>query len=133
MPTAASITVKKADGTTDIVWNLVNASGGDKTPAVFRQTSTVGTIGQRPWLSIASKSNTDGTVRRLDYTVKYPSVYTDTSSSLSQIRSTMNLTCSVAVPQDVTDTDLNEFAAQAMNLLASALSKASIVAGYAPT
>ncbi len=133
MPTAANITVKKNDGATDIVWNLVNAAGGDKTPAVFRQTTTTGTIGQRPTFQVQSKSNADGTVRRLDMKVSFPSVYTDTASSLSQIRSTMNATLSVAVPQDVTDLDLNEFAAQAMNLFASSLIKASIVSGYAPT
>lgn len=132
MPTAASITVKKADGTTDIVWNLVGAAGGDKTPAVWRQTSTVGTVGQRPTMTETSKSNADGTVRRLDLKVSFPSVYTDTSSSLSLIRSTMNATLSVAVPQDVADADLNEFAAQAMNLFSSSLVKSSIVAGYAP-
>jgi hypothetical protein len=37
MPTMASITVKKADGTTDIVYDALAASGGDNSPAAWRQ------------------------------------------------------------------------------------------------
>ena len=37
MPSMASITVKKYDGTTDIVFDALSASGGDNSPAVWRQ------------------------------------------------------------------------------------------------
>lgn len=37
MPTMANITVKKFDGTTDIVFDALSGSGGDGSPAVWRQ------------------------------------------------------------------------------------------------
>lgn len=37
MPTMANLTVKKYDGVTDIVYDALSASGGDGSPAVWRQ------------------------------------------------------------------------------------------------
>jgi len=133
MPAAANITVKKADGTTDIVWTAIAASGGDKSPAVFRSETAAGTQGQRPVLQVSARSNAAGDVRRIDISGSFPGVYTNTTTSQTEIRSKMTVQASFAVPQNVTSTDINEFAAQIPNLLASALMKSVIGAGFAPT
>lgn len=44
MPTMANITVKKADGTTDIVFDAIAGSGGDTSAARWRQ-DTGNTVG----------------------------------------------------------------------------------------
>jgi|SwirhirootsSR3_FD_contig_111_845676_length_3481_multi_7_in_0_out_0_2 hypothetical protein len=132
MTAIASIVVKKADNTTNITWSGVNGAAGNS-PALWRSTSASGTVGQQPTLSLSGKWNADQTVRRLDGKVIFPSVYTDTNSSLTKIRSTMNMSFSIAVPQDVAATDLAEFAAQATALLHDAMITGSINSGFAPT
>jgi hypothetical protein len=132
MPTAANITIKKFDGVTDIVWTLLSASGGDASPAIWRSETATGTKGQRPLFSMVSRWNGPKTARRLDWTMTYPSVYTDSSSSLTQVRDTSVMTGSCVMPTGSADTDLNEAGAQFPNLLASALIKSALIAGFAP-
>jgi len=132
MTAAADIVVKAADGTTNSTWNLITASGGDKTPALWRANAATGTLGQKPTFTISGRWNAAGDVRRIDFKGTFPSTYEDTSSSLTQVRSTMTMTASFAVPQNVADVDLAEFAAQMTNLIASSLGKASVNTGFAP-
>lgn len=132
MPAAANITVKKNDGTTDIVYTLVSASGGDKSPFIARSQTAVGTVGQQPYISVQSRSNGDNTARRVEGKVVFPSVYTDTAQSLTKIRSTAILEFSAVLPLDIANADALEFAAQSTNLLAAALMKSTLAVGYAP-
>ncbi len=133
MATAADITVKKNDGTTDIVYNLVAASGGDRQPAVFRCNAAAGTLGQKPTFSIVARANAAGNVRRVDFSGSYPSVYTNSSTGQTEVRAVMNFQATFAVPQNVTSTDINEFAAQMMHLLGSSLPVGAVQTGFAPT
>jgi hypothetical protein len=133
MPTAANLTVKKNDGTTDIVWTNISAAGGDKSPAVWRSATASGTQGQQPSLTMTARSNQDGTVRRVDVNAKFPSVYTNSATGQTEVRSVMTFSGSFAVPQNVAATDINEFSAQIPNLIATALTKSVIASGYAPT
>lgn len=133
MTAAASMTVKKNDGTTDVTYNLLAASGGDKSPAVYRNTAAVGTGGQQPQITIQSRDNGDKTARRVDINFVFPSVYTDTASSLTQIRSKVVATLSVAIPLNVTSTDAVEAGAQFAHLLNTAQVIAVLQNGYAPT
>lgn len=132
MATIADITVKKADGTTNVVWAALNGAAANS-PAQWRNTSATGSMGQQPLFSLSGKWNAKSDVRRLDGKITYPSVYTETTTSLTKVRSAPALTFSIAVPQDIATADLNEFAAQATNLLASALIQSSIKSGFAPT
>lgn len=133
MTTAANITIKKNDGTTDIVWSLLAASGGDKSPAVWRSTTATGTGGQQPQVTLQSRSNGENTARRVDITFVYPSVYTDSSSSLTQIRSKMIGNVSFVLPLDVTAADALEAGAQMAHLFNSANFISALQTGYAPT
>lgn len=133
MPSASSLTVKKNDGTTDVTYTLLAASGGDKSPAVWRQTSADGTGGQQPSLQISSRNNGDLTARRVDMTYVYPSVYTDSSSGLTKVRSKVVASVSVAIPLDILTADANEAAAQLAHLMNSSLLVSVLQGGYAPT
>lgn len=133
MATASDITIKKADGTTSILWSVVAASGGDNAPAFWRSNTASGTLGQRPTFQISSRWNGPKDARRIDMQVVFPSVYTDTSSSLTQVRSKGILSVSAVLPMDMTDTDRTEFAAQAANLIDSAMATGTLSSGYAPT
>lgn len=133
MTTAADITIKKADGTTDILWSLLAGSGGDTAPAIWRSNTAAGTIGQRPTFSISSKWNGPKTARRVDMSGSFPSVYTNTSTGQTEVRGSIPMTVSFAVPANIAQTDLNEAAAQLSNLVATVLAKSAVSTGYAPS
>nr|QDH90922.1 MAG: hypothetical protein H1Rhizo26FD577_000002 [Leviviridae sp.] len=133
MTAAANLTVKKNDGTTDIVYSLLAASGGDKSPAVWRSATAPGTGGQQPSLQIQSRNNGDNTGRRVDMTFVYPSVYTDAASSLSKVRSKVVATVSMLIPLDITAADALEAGAQFAHLLNNATVLPTFQNGYAPT
>lgn len=133
MAAATDITVFKYDGTTSILWSLISASGGDKSPALWRSGTATGTVGQKPTLSISARPNNDGTVRRVDIGCKFPAVYTNSTTGQTEVRSVAVFTGSYAVPQNMSSADIQEFAYQLGNLLTTTLIKNTIVAGFAPT
>lgn len=132
MPSMANITVKKNDTVTDITYTIISASGGDKSPAVWRS-NTVGTAaGQRPEFRLTSRPNGDGTARRVEGSYSYPSLTTGSDGKIN-VASRFNLTFSGIVPVAMLDADLNEGVSQSLHLLATTLVKDSFKAGFAPT
>jgi hypothetical protein len=132
MPTAANITIKKDDGATDVTYSLVSASGGDKSPAIWRNNSATGTPGQRPELRVSSRNNGDNTARRVEIQFTYPSVYTDTATSTTKVGARANFSGSFVMPGTMPDIDAAEFGAQIGNLIAASLIEDSITLGFAP-
>jgi hypothetical protein len=132
MPDMANITVKKDDGTTDVTYSVVTASGGDKSPAVWRDNGFGGTPGQRPELRLASQPNGDGTGRKLVGSFTYPSLYTDTSTGLTKVGTRANFQFTAFMPAEMPDAFAAEFGAQIGNLLAAALIEDCLTIGYAP-
>lgn len=133
MPTMADITIKKNDGTTDVTYTAVTASGGDKSPAVWRSNSFGGTPGQRPEVRMTSQSTANNSGRKFEITVVYPEIYTDSNTSLTQISSRAQFTATGFVPANMADASAEEFGAQVGNLLAASLLEAAMTVGYAPT
>lgn len=133
MPQIADVTVKKADGTTNIIFSGISGAGGDASPAVFRSVSAPGTTGQKPTIKITSRDSGDKATRRIVIDAVFPEVYTDTTSSLTKINSKVTMQVNVAVPQNLSSTTMSEAAAQLTNFLASALIQSSISSGFAPT
>ncbi|DAD50180.1 TPA_asm: coat protein [ssRNA phage Esthiorhiza.2_36] len=132
MPTMATITIKKNDGTTDAVYTAIVASGGDKSPALWRYDAAPGYPGQKPKASVSSRDNGDKTARRIEGTFSYPSVYTDTATSTTKVLGTAICNFSCVLPMALPTADQNEFGAQLGNFLASALIKSVNQTGYAP-
>lgn len=131
MPTLANITVKKADGTTDVIYTAVAGAAGDKTPAVFRN-NTVGTsLAERPTLLVSSRDNGPKTGRRVDINFSWPLSTVDAGGNKT-ITGRMTGTASVLVPQNQDVTAINEQASQFGNLIGSALVKSSLAEGFAP-
>lgn len=132
MAAMADLTIKKADETTNIVYTGKVASAGDRAPAVWKCT-TVGTApGHNPSLSVTSRSNGDGKVRRVEFAFAYPQTATASDGSIS-IVNLFQCSGSAALPQGMPQADLNEAVAQCMNALASTLVKQAFKDGYAPT
>lgn len=132
MPIMANITVKKADAVTDIVWTAIAPASGDKTPAIWKSLTVGATPGVRPEFRAVSESNATGTARRLKTSINWPSSVVDVNG-----RPVVVDKCSgsslFTVAQNMTDTEINEFANQYANLLASALHKEMCKSGFAAT
>jgi hypothetical protein len=136
MPTMASITVKKDDGTTDIVFDAVNASGGETSPAVWRQDTGAAAslpVGFRPTLQLSSKWNGPKTARQLQFNLAFPYAVQDSTTTLYSSKDRVVASGVITLPQGIPSSNLNEAVSQAMNLLASTLIKGAMKAGYAPT
>lgn len=134
MPSMASITVKKADGTTDIVYDAITASGGESSPAVWRQdTGAVAglPVGLRSSFKVASKWNGPKTARQLQFAFEQPYAVQDSTTTLYSAKDRVVMSGVITLPQGIPASALNE-CVQGLNLLASTLVKASAQAGYAP-
>jgi hypothetical protein len=132
MPQLANITVKKNDGTTDVVYTGVVPSAGDKSPAVWRSNSVGAAMAFRPEFRLTSQSNANRTLRRVEGTYTYPTTATD-SAGKTVVADRGFINFSAGVPQSMPDADVNEFVSQGLNLLVSTLVKDSVKTGYAPT
>lgn len=131
MPNMAAITIKQDDGTTDQIWTNVQASGGDKSPAIWRNTSVGIAPSFQPEMRMTSRPNGDGTVRRLEGQIDWKQSATGVDGITRKVNVGF-LKFEVVVPQGMPTTDLNEFASQSSNLIGSALFKSCVKDGFAP-
>jgi len=132
----ASITVKKSDGTTDIVFDSISASGGETSPAVWRQdtgNTAALPVGLRASIKLSSKWNGPKTARQVSYEAVFPYAVLSNDTGLYSARDRVVATGIITLPQGIPSTSLSEAAAQIPNLIASALFKSAFAAGYAPT
>lgn len=131
MPTLANITIKKADGTTDVVYTAIAGAAGDNTPAMFRNETIGTTLAERPSLLIRSLSNGPKTARRVNVDFSWPLTSQDAGGN-KIVSGRMTGTASVLIPQNQDVTIINEQAAQFANLIGSLLVKSSFKDGFAP-
>jgi hypothetical protein len=135
MPSMASITVKKADGTTDIVYDSITASGGESSPAVWRQDTGAAAglpVGLRSFFKLSSKWNGPKTARVMSFELVQPYAVQDSTTTLYSAKDRVVMTATLTLPQGVPSSALNEVN-QLLNLVGSTLVKSCAQAGYAPT
>lgn len=136
MPQMANITVKKNDGTTDVVYNAKSPSAGNGVPAVWRADAVGSAASHRPELRVTSKDIRfmGEEAREIHATYAYPQLVTDTNLGGMTIVKRRALGMYTAkVPKDMPAADLNEFASQLANLIVSTLLKDCVKDGFAPT
>lgn len=131
MPTMANITVKKNDGTTDIIYTGVQPSSGDGAPAMWRQEDLTLPYGMRPTLSIVSTWNGPRTARRVEGTYSAPFTYTDSTTGLKMSKDKIPLKVTGTFPSQISDSAIQEAVAQCFNLFASALVKSQFATQFA--
>lgn len=131
MPTLANITVKKSDGTTDVVYTAIAGAAGDNNPAMFRNDTIGTTLAERPTLLIRSLSNGPKTARRVNLDFSWPITSQDAGGN-KVVTGRMVGTASVLIPQNQDVTVIKEQAHQFGNLIGSTLVKSSFNEGYAP-
>jgi hypothetical protein len=131
----ASITVKKFDGATDIVYDALSASGGDGSPAVWRQDTGAAAglpVGLRPILKLTSTWNGPKTARQMKYNFVMPYAVQDSTTTKYSATDRIVADGIITMPQGIPAANLNEVY-QLLNLLAATLVKQAVAAGYSPT
>lgn len=129
MPNMANITVKKADGITDIIYTALTPSAGDQTPARW-QVSTANAVSLfRPSYEMASRFNQKRDARNISTVLKYPDVRA--VNGVDVVVGNCIINVSGVVPLQVTDTVIAEAIAQAANLFKATLVQDCFKAGYA--
>lgn len=132
MPTMASITVKKADGTTDVVYTQLTGSAGDKSPAVWANKTVGTTPAEWPTFTLTSSGTTSGSARRLIPTFTWPTATVDAGGNKTITGSAYAGPNGILLPRNMPQSDINEVVHQYTNLCASTLFRDSLKEGYAP-
>jgi len=135
MPTMASITVKKADETTNIVYDALTASGGETSPAVWRQDTGAAAglpVGLRATLSLSTKWNGAKTARQGSFKYERPYATQNSTTTLFSESSRVVISGLATMPIGMPASEISEGVRQACNLLASTLIKQALETGYSP-
>lgn len=135
MPTMAAFTVKKFDGTTDIVYDVVSGSGGDGSPAVWRQDTGANAllpIGLRNLFKLWTVWNGPKTARQMKYNFVAPYALQDSTTTKFSASDRIVAEGIITVPQSIPAADINEATYQFLNLMTQSLVKQTAASGYAP-
>jgi len=132
MPNLGNITIKKADGTTDVLFTGVSPSAGDKSPAIFRSNSVGSSVLARPELRVTAQNNGTNTARRIKIDFTYPQVADNIVAGTRQVVGRANFSLTGIVPVAMDDEIVTEACTQVINLLASSLMRDVVLSGYAP-
>jgi len=130
MPTMANVTVKKADGVTDIVYTALTSSPGDNSPARWSAVAANQVAALRPTVEFFTRFNAKKDARHVSMITKVPEVVT--INSVDTINGTVLVTITAVTPLQVKDSTIAEAIAQSANLYKATLIQDSYKAGYAP-
>lgn len=135
MPAMANIVVKKSDEATNITYDALTPAAGDSSEAVWRQdTGAVPAmpVGHRPIFKMKTTDNGTKTARRSVLTYSRPYSTQNTVTSKYEARDSTVVRLEITTPVAIPASEINEAVYQSLNLMASALIKQSVSAGYAP-
>lgn len=131
MPSMANITVKNtANG--DVTYSAATASAGDSSPAVWRNNSASAALAYRPTFTLLTRDNTRRNGRVFRATFKWP-VFTQDVNNNDILLATVPFELNGTLPTNIDSGILTEAFTQLGNLLVSALVRAVVTEGYAPT
>lgn len=130
MPSIANITVKKNDGTTDIVYVSKSPSAGDTVPAIWRADSIGSAPSHQPEFRLTAREANKGASRALRCTFLYPQIATNSTTAVTSVVQKAMASTDWTIPKGMSVADINEFASQYGNLLAAVLIKQCVKDGY---
>lgn len=122
MTQLANITVKKADGTTDITYTAIDPAGSD-TPASWRALTVGSAIAHQPKFTFLGKPNATRTVMRFKSTFNYPEIATNSTTGLTSVVNVVPISGEWVIPLNVASLVSKEAVHQYANLIASAMVK----------
>lgn len=127
----SNLTIKKADGTTDVTFTMIAPSAGDNNPALYRSTSTGSAPARQDSLEVYGRWNKANTVRRVNQ--KFVRCYNVTDPSGVETRAgVVVVEITTASPISVPQSHVDEAVAQSANLYKHTEIQSACKAGYAP-
>jgi len=133
MAAIANVTVKKADGTTDIVYTAIQPASGDGQFAIWRQENTAVPVAFRPVLKMKVTDNGPKTARKPHLEYSYPFTYVDSTTGLTKLAHLELSSADWLLPTEVPDATIAEAVCQFTNLMVAAHIRDSVKAGISPT
>jgi len=133
MANIANVTVKKADGTTDIVYTAINGSSGDKGEAFWRQEDVTLPQGLRPTIKMSTSDNGSKTARKVHLEFLRPTAYTDSTTGLKKQALVNYGSADFLLSKDAVDAEIAEAVHQFTNFIVITAVRDSIKAGFSPT
>lgn len=134
MPAMANITVKAANGTTDVVFTALSQSSGDGNPALWRQEDSTKVPGHRIIAEIRTLWNGPRDARRAIFSLRAPIVQATAVAGVNE--KVGEIRCDNGnwiVPQNAPAAFVADVVAYGQNLQSSALIKSVVADGFAPT
>lgn len=122
MSTAASITVKKNDGSTDIVYTVLEGRSGDN-PARWKAPALGATPVTQPEFRVGSKLVPGTNKGKVIATYLYPYQVVNSTTGVTTIEDRELFRLEYTGSNDIPQASRDEAVSQGMNLLASALFK----------
>lgn len=132
MPAIGNLSVVEHSGGGSVTYTALQASGGDNSPAIWRDNALDTAAAFRPELRIISRPNGPKTARRVDFQYTYPYTVTD-SAGAKTVKSRINFQGSMVVPLDFPDATIDKAVWQVTALLASTGPRNAFYSGFAPT
>lgn len=137
MPSMSNITVKMANGTTDYVLTALQGAGPDGTQALWRNDTGPGASllpEQRLTAAISTRWNDKRNARVAQTLIRLPVTEDTPVAGVKRIIGYAECRDGRwVIPQGTTQANIDDFVAIAANFQASALIKASIGTGFAPS
>jgi hypothetical protein len=130
MPSIANVTVKKNDGVTDLVYTSKSPAAGDTVPAIWRADSIGTAPSHQPEFRLTAREAQKGAARALRSTFVYPQIATNSTTTVTSVVNKAMASTDWTIPKGMSAADINEFATQYGNLLASTLIKSCVKDGY---
>lgn len=114
-----NITIKKSDGTTDVLWTQVQPGGSDPARPAIWQSYTVGVAqSHKPEFRFYVR-RADGMKNEVVMTGHYPVLSTNTTTGLTSVVARQRLKVVFEFDNAYAQTDINEAVAQFINLMDS--------------
>jgi hypothetical protein len=129
MPNLANITIKKSNGTTDIVYSGKIPSSGDGAPAVWRSETVGSAMSHQPELRLAAREAGKGSKRAIRATYVYPQIATNTTTGVTSVIDRAFGSLDFTLPKGMPTADALEAAHQFLNLASAALIKQCVAEG----
>lgn len=126
MPNMTNITVKKADGTTDITYTGKSPSAGFGSSALFRADSVGTSVAARPSLTVTPVQRSNRLVAKVNF------VFPIVDSSTGKVVDYGTIKGESNFPTTATDSEVAEGVAQGTHLIASQLIKGVMREGNGP-
>lgn len=131
MAQIANITVKKADGTTDVTYQAVSGSSTDGSPAMWVEPTSATTRGFRRSFSFKARLNGTKQARRVELRVMHPVVRV--VGGLETLVGSIPVDLTLPVPEWATDAEVSEAVEQSFNLFSDVTVRAQVKTGMAFT